>query len=82
MTPHIGDVIDGWIAPPGIHGSVLPFPSGRVASRAGTKFVGTKPLQLLALAEKNTEVRPEELVAGACQKITVNGADSIGPCGA
>ena len=44
-------------------------------SGAGAKFVGTQPLQLLALAEENSEVRPEELVAGARQEVAIQSAN-------
>ena len=38
------------------------------------QLVRTQPLQLLALAVENTEVRAEELVAGACQEVAIEGA--------
>ncbi len=51
------------------------LPAVRQLFGAGTKFVGTQPLQLLALAEENAEVRSKELVAGACQEIAIQSAN-------
>ena len=39
--------------------------------RAGAQLVGPQALQLLALAVENSQMRPEELVAGAGQEVAI-----------
>src|ERR1035437_3074435 len=76
MPAHIGDVVNGGDQPSQAFVVLRAgFPAIRQLLGAGAKFVGTQALQLLAFAEKNAEVRPEELVAGARQEIAINSAD-------
>ncbi len=51
------------------------FPTVWQLLSAGAEFVGTKPLQLLTLAEENAEVWAEELVAGTRQEVAIESAN-------
>src|SRR5271166_2174952 len=75
MAADIGDVLDGCgqtretfvVLRAG-------FPAVRQLLCAGTQLVRTQPLQLLALAVKDPEVRTEELVTRAGEKVAIQRA--------